>query len=275
MTASRVTPLLSTLSATRTLLAVLALCIGAPRVAPLLAQGAPPQLHAPLDSLLRQFVRDGLVDYDAMEQAPQFATYLATLARIRTDDWPRADRLAFLINAYNAYTIAQVNAHHERRSIRNINKSFGVLGNGAWGEKMATLGGVTYTLDDIEHRLIRPVFGEARVHFALVCAARGCPPLRAEAYRGDVLDEQLTDQAHIFLLRSPAKNRVDVTAATVYLSPIFKWYRGDFGKDDAALLRYIGSYFPAGDHARLLASGHARIRWTDYDWSLNTLGKSP
>lgn len=250
--------------------AVLAL---APLAAPLAAQGPPPQLHAPFDSLLRHHVRDGLVDYDAFGRAPQFAAYLATLARTSTDDWPRAERLAFLINAYNAYTIAQVNAHDERRSIRNINKSFGVVGSGAWGEKMATLGGVTYTLDDIEHTLIRPVFKEPRVHFALVCAALGCPPLRAEAYRGDRLDDQLTDQARTFLLRSPAKNRVDVASATVYLSPVFKWYAGDFGGDLAARLRYIASFFPSGTEARLLASGRARIRWTAYDWSLNILAR--
>lgn len=236
---------------------------------PLGAQGPSAQLHAPFDALLRQHVHDGLVDYDAFARAPQFAEYLSTLARTRIDGWSRTERLAFLINAYNAYTIFQVNAHHERRSIRNINKSFGLVGRGAWGEKMAPLGGVTYTLDDIEHTLIRPVFKEPRIHFALVCAARGCPPLRAEAYRGDALDEQLTDQARTFLLRSPSKNRVDVATATVYLSPIFKWYGDDFGTNDAARLRYIGAFFPSGSEAQLLAEGRARIRWTDYDWRLN------
>ncbi|MBK6306052.1 MAG: DUF547 domain-containing protein [Gemmatimonadetes bacterium] len=261
-------------TALTTALALVAVLAAAPLAAPLRAQGLPPQLHAPFDSLLRQHVRDGLVDYDAMARAPQFAAYLGTLARTRSDGWPRAERLALLINAYNAYTIAQVNAHNERRSIRNINKSFGVVGSGAWGEKMATIGGVTLTLDEIEHERIRPVFKEPRIHFALVCAARGCPPLRAEAYRGDVLDQQLTDQAQRFLLRSPTKNRVDVAAATVYLSPIFKWYGSDFGKDEGARLRYIGSFFPDGAEARLLATGRARIRWTDYDWSLNILGKA-
>lgn len=239
---------------------------------PLPAQGVPPDLHAPYDSLLRSHVRNGLVDYDAMARAPQFATYLATLARSRFDTWPRAERLAFLINAYNAYTIAQVNAHNERRSIRNINKSFGIVGGGAWGERMATVGGVTLTLDELEHERIRPVFNEPRVHFALVCAARGCPPLRAEAYRGDVLDQQLTDQARAFLVRSPVKNAVDVASATLYLSPIFKWYGGDFGRDDAERLRYIASFFPEGAESELLRSGRGRIRWTEYDWSLNILG---
>ncbi|MBK6306754.1 MAG: DUF547 domain-containing protein [Gemmatimonadetes bacterium] len=244
----------------------------APLAAPLRAQGPPPQLHAPFDSLLRHTVRDGLGTTTPW-RARAVAAYLRH-ARTRSDGWPRAERLALLINAYNAYTIAQVNAHNERRSIRNINKSFGVVGSGAWGEKMATIGGVTLTLDEIEHERIRPVFKEPRIHFALVCAARGCPPLRAEAYRGDVLDQQLTDQARGFLLRSPTKNRVDVAAATVYLSPIFKWYGSDFGKDEGARLRYIGSFFPDGAEAQLLATGRARIRWTDYDWSLNILGKA-
>lgn len=271
MPIARVSRRRTALSAAVTLVALFA---AAPLAARLLAQGPPPQLHATFDSLLRQHVRDGLVNYDAMARAPQFAAYLGALARTRSDGWPRADRLAFLINAYNAYTIAQVNAHNERRSIRNINKSFGVVGRGAWGEKMATIGGVTLTLDEIEHERIRPVFNEPRIHFALVCAARGCPPLRAEAYRGEVLDQQLTDQAHAFLLRSPAKNRFDVASATVYLSPIFKWYGGDFGQDDAARLRYIGTFLPNGAEAQLLATGRARIRWTDYDWSLNIFGQA-
>ncbi|MBK6844683.1 MAG: DUF547 domain-containing protein [Gemmatimonadetes bacterium] len=218
-------------------------------------------------------MRDGLVDYDAMARAPQFAAYLGTLARTRSDGWPRAERLALLINAYNAYTIAQVNAHNERRSIRNINKSFGVVGSGAWGEKMATIGGVTL----LSTRLNTNGFARSSRSHASTSpssAPPGLSPLRAEAYRGDVLDQQLTDQAQRFLLRSPTKNRVDVAAATVYLSPIFKWYGSDFGKDEGARLRYIGSFFPDGAEARLLATGRARIRWTDYDWSLNILGKA-
>ena len=148
--------------------------------APALAQAAAPS-HALFDALLRQYVHDGLVDYDAFDRSPQFAQYLAELSRTNPLQLPKAEQLAFWINAYNAYTIRQVNAHGERESIRNVNRTLGMFSTGgAWTEPMAVIGGRSYTLDQIEHERIRPVFHDPRVHFALVCAARGCPPQRSE-----------------------------------------------------------------------------------------------
>ncbi len=232
--------------------------------------GATP--HAAFDSLLRQHVRNGLVDYDAFSRSASFAQYLATLARTDPSRLTRAEQLAFWINAYNAYTIQQINAHQERRSIKNINKVGGFLSTGgAWREPMADVGGHRYTLDQIEHEQIRPVYHEPRVHFALVCAALGCPPLRSEAYRAADLEAQLDDQARTFLVRSPGKNRVDAGTGSARLSPIFKWYGKDFGSSELPLQRFLAQYFPAGAERELLASGHARITWSDYNWSLNIL----
>ncbi len=229
--------------------------------------------HGAYSVLLSRHVRDGLVDYDAFRDAPEFRRYLALLAETDPSALPRREQLAFWINAYNAYTIAQVNAHGERASIRNINKSLGFLKTGgAWSEPMAVIGGTRYTLDQIEHERIRPVFQEPRIHFALVCAAIGCPPLRNEAYSAERLDAQLDDQARAFLLRSPAKNRVDVARREVALSPIFKWYGRDFAPDERALQRWLSRYWPTGPERALLEAGTARVRWTDYDWSLNGRG---
>jgi hypothetical protein len=226
--------------------------------------------HGAYSALLARHVRDGLVDYDAFRDAPEFRRYLAMLADTDPSSLPRRAQLAFWINAYNAYTIAQINAHGERRSIRNINKSLGFLKTGgAWSEPMAVVGGTRYTLDEIEHERIRPVFQEPRIHFALVCAAIGCPPLRTEAYTAERLDEQLDDQARAFLRRSPAKNRVDVARRAVALSPIFKWYGRDFAPDERGVQRWISRYWPAGPERALLEAGTASVRWTDYDWSLN------
>lgn len=238
-------------------------------------QGQPRTVdHAPFSALLAQHVRNGLVNYDAFRDAPAFTRYLATLASTDPNSLPRGEQLAFWINAYNAYTIAQINAHDERQSIKNINKSFGfVKAGGAWSEPMATVNGRRYTLDQIEHERIRPVFQEPRVHFALVCAALGCPPLRSEAYVADRLEAQLDDQAREFLLRSPAKNRVDVSSHTVHLSRIFDWYGKDFAPDARGLQRWLSRYWPAGAERALLQDGSARVRWTDYDWSLN--GSAP
>jgi hypothetical protein len=98
----------------------------------------------------------------------------------------------------------------------------------------------------------------------------GCPPLRREAYTGAKLDAQLDDQARVFLLRSPAKNRVAISTKVAYLSPIFEWYREDFGSNDRELLAYLADFFPAGTERDLLRGGDLNIEYTDYDWTLNS-----
>jgi hypothetical protein len=249
---------------------------GAPAPAAPAAQGATVD-HSAFDRLLRAHVRGGLVDYDAFKNSAEFRQYLATLAATDPSRLGRAEQLTLWINAYNAYTIELINKHNERASIRNINKSFGglVKAYGPWKEKLATVGGRAYGLDEIEQDILRKRFREPRIHFALVCAAMGCPPLRSEAYAAARLDAQLDDQARQFLLRSPGKNRVDVAARTVYLSPIFVEFRdyiNDFGGSEAAVGRYIAHYFPAGPERQLLESGNFKVVKTRYDWSLNKQG---
>jgi hypothetical protein len=186
---------------------------------------------------------------------------------------PRTEQLALWINAYNAYTIQLINLKGERESIRNINKTLGLLRlKGPWSEAFAVVGGKTYTLDDIEQRTIRPVFRDPRIHFALVCAAIGCPPLRSEAYTGARVEAQLNDQAVLFLTKTPAKNRVDVANRTVYRSPVFSFldYMNDFGGSEAAVGKFIARYYPVGPERTLLESGEYRVVTTGYDWSLNS-----
>ena len=229
--------------------------------------------HSSFDRLLKAHVVNGLVDYDAFKADPAFAGYLKLLAATTPASLPRNEQLALWINAYNAYTIQLINNKNERESIRNVNKSLGFLKfKGPWSESFAVVGGKTYSLDDIEQRTIRPTFKEPRIHFALVCAAIGCPPLRSEAYTGARVDAQLNDQAVLFLTRTPAKNRVDVANRTVYRSQVFSFsdYMGDFGGSEAAVGRFIARYYPAGPEKTLLESGDFKAVKTDYDWSLNS-----
>ena len=230
--------------------------------------------HEEFDTLLHAHVVAGMVDYDAFASSPAFARYLGRLATFDPMTLGRNEQLAFWINAYNAYAIQLINAHHEHESIRNINKSFGfVKGYGPWKEQIAVVGGHAYGLDEIEQEIIRKRFGEPRIHFALVCAAMGCPPLRSEAYTGARLEDQLADQGRTFIARSPARNRVDVASRTVFLSPIFVEFRDyikDFGGDEAAVGRYIAPYFPAGAERDLLMRGDFRVEKTRYDWTLNS-----
>jgi hypothetical protein len=246
-----------------------------PLAVALLAAPLPAQSidHALFDGLLRRHVVGGMVDYNAFAAAPEFPRYLDLLARTNPDTLPRDEQLAFWINAYNAYTIALINRHGERRSIRNINKSIGFIkGYGPWNETLAVVGGTAYGLDHIEQRIIRPRFQEPRIHFALVCAAKGCPPLRSEAYTGARLEAQLEEQTRGFLLASPEKNRVDVASRTIYVSNVFSFrdYERDFGGSKAGVARFIARYYPAGPVRELLESGRwAKWVVTKYDWSLN------
>jgi Protein of unknown function, DUF547 len=229
--------------------------------------------HSAYDRRLRAHVTNGLVDYDAFKADPAFAGYLRLLAATNPAPLPRAEALAFWINAYHAYTIQLINVKGERESIRNINTSLGLLRlKGPWSEAFAVVGGRTYSLDDIEHRTIRPTFREPRIHFALVCAAIGCPPLRSEAYTGARLEAQLEEQTRMFLTRTPAKNRVDVANRTVYHSPVFTFadYLGDFGGTKAAMGRFMARYWPAGPEKALLERGDFTAVKTEYDWGLNS-----
>ncbi|MDQ6613077.1 MAG: DUF547 domain-containing protein [Gemmatimonadota bacterium] len=246
--------------------------------APAAIQSAPPTVagptfdHSAFDQLLQKHVVGGLVDYNAFEHSAEFQRYLDALAAAKPATLAPAEGLAFWINAYNAYTIALMNQHHERKSIRNINKTFGLISiKGPWTERMARVGGETYTLLHIENEIIRQQYHDPRIHFAIVCASLGCPPLRSEAFTGARLEQQLDDQARTFLLKSPAKNRVDVATRTVFVSPIFEWYRDDFGGSDKAVGKFIAQFYTAGPERDLLLSGDFSLKETDYDWSINVL----
>lgn len=241
--------------------------------APLLAQTAPID-HSAFDALLHAHVARGMVNYDAFAKAPEFKAYLAKLAATDPATLSRNDQLAFWINAYNAYTIQLINAHGETESIRNINKTGGFIkAYGPWKEKLAIVGGKAYGLDEIEQDIIRPTFKEPRIHFALVCAAMGCPPLRSEAYVGAKLEAQLEEQARTFLLQSPTKNRVDVAARTMYVSPIFVEFRDyikDFGGSKPAVGTFIAKFYAPGAERDLLQGGDFKTVVTNYDWTLNS-----
>jgi hypothetical protein len=148
--------------------------------------------HSTLDALLRQHADpDGLVDYDALHREPEaLDRYLADLANAPFADLGRDDKLALLINAYNAFTLRLILDFYPVESIRDIPE------DQRWRHVRWTLGGSTFSLDQIEHQQIRPNFAEPRIHFALVCAAIGCPPLRNEAYVGERLDAQLASTPH-------------------------------------------------------------------------------
>lgn len=221
---------------------------------------------ADLSAVLNSRVRDGRVNYAALKRDPaRLDAWLALAAGVSESEFkgrPRNERLAFLINLYNAATLRLILDHYPVSSIRKIGPVWDP--NKAWKLPVAKVFGRTVTLNQVEHEMIRPVFEEPRVHFALVCAAKGCPPLRSEAYAGARLDAQLEDQARAFLSQK-SKNAADPAARTARLSPIFKWYMEDFGGSKPSVLAFVRRWLP-------VEPGWS-VEWADYDWSLNEEAK--
>lgn len=228
--------------------------------------------HTSWARVLRDHVEAGEVDYDrlARKEAPQLDAYLSSLRSVGEADyrgWSRAEKLAFWINAYNAYTVRLILDHYPLESIRDI----GVVPGAAFRKRFIDLPWFSrneLSLDDIEHRTIRARFQEPRIHFALVCAARGCPELRSEPYLAKSLDRQLDDATRRFL-RDPTKNRFDAEKRTLYLSPIFDWFEDDFEQGDATLTDFVAKHADQ-KMAKAIEAGNLRIEHLDYDWSLNT-----
>ena len=222
-------------------------------------------------ALLRDHVRGYEVDYRRIQKDARLDTYLAQIAATDPKSLPSRDaQLALWINAYNAYTLKLITTVYPVESIRAIS-ALGRTGSPdtgkPWDLAFANVGGQTYTLEHIEHKIIRPQFKDARIHFALVCAAVSCPKLRHEAYIADRLDEQLDDQGRWFLTH---RNQLDGRRRTAQLSQLFTWFAEDFGGNPTNILNFIAD-FATPDIATSLRNDPDRwkITFLDYDWSLN------
>ena len=240
--------------------------------------------HGVWDGLLKRHVqpiRNGVateVDYAGM--AGERATlkgYLYGLATVRNQEfsrWPEPERLAFLINAYNAWTVELIlTAWPDVKSIKKL----GSLFRSPWKKAFIPLLGATRSLDDIEHGLIRAkgVYDEPRIHFAVNCASIGCPALRPEAYTAARLDAQLADAARRFL-SDRSRNRLE--GGKLKLSSLFKWYGDDFthaGGLNAFLASQGEALRLAQDQHRALGAGRIEIDFLDYDWRLNAASLRP
>lgn len=223
------------------------------------------------DALLRMYVDEkGNVNYAAWKQsATDVQTLDAFLSHLSTAN-PSAPakpaaRLAFWINAYNAVTIKGILREYPTSSIRNHTAK--LLGYNIWKDLLLTVGGKPYSLDQMEHEVLRKM-GEPRIHAAIVCASRSCPRLLAEAYTAERLDEQLTLNTKVFFA-NPGNFRYDPTRRTFQLSSILEWFAEDFGSDQAAQLRTISPYLPSRDAYDAAIANSVSVSYLDYDWGLN------
>ncbi len=190
--------------------------------------------------------------------------YVMGLAALPVATHNRNEQLAYWINLYNALTMAVVLDHYPVKSIMDISISPGLFSFGPWGKKLITIDGEKLSLDDIEHRILRPVWRDPRIHYALSCAALGCPNLRRSPFtRANV--GVLLDIAAKEYINHP--RGVDIRDGELHVSSLYDWYAEDFGGSDAAIIEHLRGF--ARPRLAAALEGIDEITGTDYDWSLN------
>ena len=224
-----------------------------------------PITHEQWDAELQKFVSPkGWVDYAAWHQdTAGLVAYLDQLEahHPNREHWSKDERLAYWINAYNAYTVKLILDHWPLASIKDIRPDGKGFINSVWDIKFIEIEGHRYDLNNLEHGIIRPKFRDERIHVAVNCASVSCPPLLDRAYTADGLDAQL-DAATAAFLAGPRNDLSD--PAHPKLSSIFKWYGPDFEWGGSSLRDFVER------HAGVTIPPEAEIEWLDYDWGINS-----
>ena len=216
--------------------------------------GANPQpLSFAWDTLLQRYVSPaGKVNYAGLKaDKAALEAYCKTLSDNPVQDsWSREEKMAYWINAYNAFTIKLIVDNYPTKSILNFD------GGKTWDVKRIKLGDKKYSLNQIENDILRPQFKDARIHFAINCAAKSCPPLHNRAYTADNLEAMLESRTKAFV--NDVKHNT-ITASKAQISKIFDWYGADFGD----LKKYLNKY------ADMQLKSTATVTFNEYNWDLN------
>jgi hypothetical protein len=227
--------------------------------------------HTPWDGFLEKYLipgDDGVnrVAYGEVTEEDRAAlgAYAKYLEARPVSSLSRAEQRAFWINLYNALTVKVVLDHYPVESIRDIDISPGLFADGPWGKKLATVEGVEVSLDDIEHRILRPIWKDPRIHYAVNCASIGCPNLQPQAYTA-ANSEELLDRGAADYINHP--RGVWFEDGKLKVSSIYKWFMSDFGGSHQGVIGHLRKYARPGLRMRL--EGKRRFRGHGYDWSLN------
>lgn len=230
------------------------------------ASTSKPIKHEIWDDLLKKHVSDkGNVNYKGfIEDKETFNQYLDLLSNNHPNDehWSKKEKLAYWINAYNAFTVKIVADNYPIKSIKKIGGRIPFV-NSVWDKKFIKIEGQSYDLNDLEHNILRTdYFNEPRIHFAINCASVSCPNLRNEAYVPEKVNDQLEHAAFLFI-NDPSKNKI--SPEHVEISKIFSWFQGDFTKSlgPAGVLAFISKYSESEINRT------ATVSHMDYDWNLN------
>ncbi len=203
-------------------------------------------------------------DYAAVSAADRATlnSYLVALQAIDPRRYRRAEQRAYWINLYNATTVALIIEHYPVKTIRKVKG--GLFGLGPWNESLLEVAGVALTLNDIEHRILRPIWVDRRIHYAVSCASLGCPNLAAQVYTPANTDALLEAGARAYINHPRG---AAFHGGNLQVSSIYKWYQVDFGDSPEAVVAHLRQY-AAPPLAGQLATWNGKLRY-DYDWNLN------
>lgn len=233
--------------------------------------------HSAWETFLSVYVvagADGInrVRYAAVDQESyrNLGRYVMQMGSVRISRHNRNEQFAYWVNLYNALTVKLVLDHYPVDSIRDIDISPGWFSRGPWGKPLIEVEGQALSLDHIEHRILRPIWRDPRVHYAVNCASLGCPNLLAEPFEADRLDAMLETAAHTYV-NHPRGARVE--GGELHVSSIYRWYEQDFGGSEAGVIAQLRRHADVDLAARLRFI--RSIDGYDYDWRLNEAVKSP
>lgn len=221
-----------------------------------------PISHEIWNTLVKKHITEtGNTNYKGFQQdSVQLYEYLNVLKNNHPNEtnWNKEERIAYWINAYNAFTVQLIVENYPVKSIKDIKKGIPFI-NSVWDIRFIEIEGMEYDLNNIEHSILRKEFDEPRIHFAINCASFSCPRLRTEAFTADKLEKQLQDQA-IYFINNPAKNII--AKDRVEVSKIFSWFKGDFTKK-SDLIEFLNLY------SQIEIDENAKVQHLDYNWNLN------
>ena len=227
--------------------------------------------HAVWDKLLKKYIRSAALGLNRFSYGAVTAKdlwdlsgYLAALQAVKISGYNRDEQRAYWINLYNAATIKTVLEHYPVESIRDIDLGGGFFTSGPWSEPFLKVEGEAVSLDDIEHRMLRPIWKDPLIHYSVNCASVGCPNLVRDAYTGENAQRLAEANASAYV-NSPRGARME--EGELYVSSIYEWFKSDFGGSDAGVIAHLKRY--AGPELRKQLAGVDHSSGDDYDWTLN------
>ncbi|UCD80150.1 MAG: DUF547 domain-containing protein [Desulfobacterales bacterium] len=223
--------------------------------------------HSKFDRILKEYADEkGLVDYNGIAKDERFSEYMQALKNAKAEAFSRDGQLAFWINAYNAVTIDKVIKWKPEKSVRET------LIPGLWtATKFFTtqdhmVAGRKLSQDNIEHDILRKQFNDPRIHFAIICASKGCPPLPRIAYTEENVQQRLEEETRAYI-NSSRGTRIDRAENTLYVSKLFEWFGDDFIKKSGSVMAFMRPYMDK--EVRQFMESDPKIGYLEYDWALN------